>query len=152
MSGSKLNTFLFLRRLPHVPLSPLFRRLSRFLNPPRPLLITLLFLFSFIPILMSHPLTHRRMHAGLLPILLPPPAALLSLHSARSMDTDQWHPGPLTSHTTSLPSLMQIRILATNLLSSECLFNGVGRWLLGGCAASQCQAFTPGTGCLTKEN
>lgn len=59
------------------------------------------------------------------------PAALLSLHSLHSMDTDQWHPGPLTSHTTSLPSLMQIRILATNLLSSECLFNGVGRLLLG---------------------
>lgn len=72
----------------------------------------------------------------------PPPAALLSLHSVHCMDADQWHPGPLTSHTTSLPSLMQIRILATNLLSSECLFNGVGRWLFRGCAVLQCGAFT----------
>lgn len=30
------------------------------------------------------------------------------------------------NNITSLPSLMQITILATNLVSSECLFNGVG--------------------------
>lgn len=59
------------------------------------------------------------------------PTIILSLHSGHSMNTDQLHPGLLTSYTTSLPSLMQIGILATNLLSSDCQFNGVGRLLPG---------------------
>lgn len=144
MSGSKPNTSPLFWHIPYIPFPSLSTNNS-FLS-----LLNCNFWSLNVNITGIYPsfnqtTTYLWMHTCRSTSSPPSPPLSSSLHSAHSMDTDQWHPGPLTSHTTSLPSLMQIRILATNLLSSECLFNGVGRWLFGAVLFHK-HSQAPGTG------